>query len=264
MFENSENRAKIKSLKIFENAPIEIKDGWTNLVSQLGKDITELCELTNCELPMIQQIKEKMGTLRFYYDDSKFQYPDAVKNSIFALVSRAVGKSANICEKCGKWGELRVDGGYWFTSCNEHKRNSITAEEWKDLDKKQREEREAVKINTKPYKVLNFEDIKSPNLKRKIMEKVACFEAVCWDYEIKAVDVYNILRTKDDADFPISYDVLRKKVLKYVPVEKLKNIFTDEQLKEIFSDISLRTIRNPDTKDFIKELKKDEKLLGKR
>ena len=47
MFENSENRAKIKSLKIFENAPIEIKDGWTDLVYELGKDITELCELTN-------------------------------------------------------------------------------------------------------------------------------------------------------------------------------------------------------------------------
>jgi hypothetical protein len=88
------------------------------------------------------------------------------------------------------------------------------------------------------------------------MEKVASFEAVCWDYEIKAVDVYNILRTKDDKDFPISYDVLRKKVLKYISVEKLKNVFTDEQLKELFADISLKTIRNPEKKDFIKELKK--------
>ncbi len=88
------------------------------------------------------------------------------------------------------------------------------------------------------------------------MEKVACFEAVCWDYEIRAVDVYNILRTKDDTDFSISYDVLRKKVLKYISVDNLKNIFTNEQLKEIFADISLKTIRNPETKDFIKELKK--------
>lgn len=256
MIENSKSRKKLKSLKIFEKIPFEFKDGWTDLVYNLGKDITELCELTNCELPMIQQIKEKMGTLKFYYNCLNSPYPEIVKKSIRALVDKAQINSASTCEVCGKWGELRVDGGYWFTSCDEHKRNSITVEEWKELDKKQREAREAVKINTKPYKVLKFEDIKSSTLKRKIMEKVACFEAVTWDYEINAVDVFNILRTKDDIDFPISYDVLRKKVLKYVSVEKLKNIFTDEQLKEIFADISLRTLRNPETKDFIKELKK--------
>ncbi|MCT7562036.1 hypothetical protein [Aliarcobacter butzleri] len=256
MLENSENRKKLKELKIFEKVPFEFKDGWTDLVYELGKNIEELCELTNYELPMIQQIKEKMGTLRFYYDDSKFQYPDAIKNSIFALVSRAVLKSANICETCGKWGELRVNSGYWFVSCDEHKRNSITAEEWKELDKKQREDLENEEINKKPYKPLKFEDIKSAILKRKIMEKVACFEAVCWDYEINAVDVFNILRTKDDKDFPISYDVLRKKVLKYVSVDNLKKVFTDEQLIELFADISLTTIRNSDTKIFIKELKK--------
>ncbi|MCT7638460.1 hypothetical protein [Aliarcobacter butzleri] len=256
MLENSENRKKLKELKIFEKVPFEFKDGWTNLVYELGKNIEELCKLTNCELPIIQQIKEKLGTLRFYYDDSKFQYPDAIKNSIFALVSRAVGKSANICETCGKYGELRVERGFWFTSCDEHKKNSITVDEWKELDKKQREALENEEINKKPYKPLKFEDIKSPILKRKIMEKVACFEAVCWDYEINAVDVFNILRTKDDKDFPISYDVLRKKVLKYVSVDNLKKVFTDEQLIELFADISLRTIRNPDTKIFIKELKK--------
>ena len=89
-----------------------------------------------------------------------------------------------------------------------------------------------------------------------IVKNIEIFEAVCWDYEINAVDVFNILRTKDDEDFPISYDVLRKKVLKYVSVDNLKNVFNQEQLIEIFSDISLRTIRNPDTKIFIKELKK--------
>ncbi len=252
---NSKNREKLKELEIFKRVAFEFKEGWTDLVFQLGNDITELCELTNCELPVMQQIKEKLGTLRFYYDDDKFNYPRIVKKSIRALVDKAVLKSANICEECGKYGELRVDKGYWFVSCDEHKRNSITANEWQELDKKQREDLENVKINTKPYKPLKFEEIKSPILKRKIMEKVACFEAVCWDYEIKAVDVYNILRTKDDTDFPISFAVLRKKVLKYISVDNLKKVFTDEQLIEIFSDTSLRTIRNPDTKIFLKELR---------
>lgn len=197
-----------------------------------------------------------MGTLRFYYNTLNSPYPQIVEKSIRALVDKAVLKSANICEECGKWGELRVDGGYWFVSCDEHKRNSVTFEEWKELEKKQREFVEERKINKKSYKVLDLEDIKSPNLKRKIMEKVFCFEAVCWDYEIRAVDVFNILRTKDDKDFPISYDVLRKKVLKYVSVENLKNAFNEEQLKEIFGDIDLRTIRNPEKKIFIKEISK--------
>lgn len=168
---NSKNREKLKSLKIFEKIPFEFKDGWTDLVYQLGTDITELCELTNCELPMIQQIKEKMGTLRFYYDTNKFNYPKIVEKSIRALVYKAVLKSVNTCEECGRFGELRVDKGYWFVSCDEHKRNSITAEEWKELDKKQREALENEQINKKPYKSLKFEEIKSPILKRKIMEK---------------------------------------------------------------------------------------------
>ena len=105
------------------------------MVFQLGKDVTELCELTNYELPKMLQIKAKLGTLRFYYDDSNLNYPDAVKNSIFALVSRAVGESSNICETCGKYGQLRVTNrNYWFTSCETHKNDedeSITEEEHK-------------------------------------------------------------------------------------------------------------------------------------
>ena len=131
MLKNAENYEKLKSLKIFEKVAFEFHDGWTNLVFQLGKDVTELCELTNYELPKMLQIKTKLGTLRFYYDDSNLNYPDAVKNSIFALVSQAVWKSANICENCGKYGELRVTKrGLWFTTCEEHKEDSITVDEW--------------------------------------------------------------------------------------------------------------------------------------
>ena len=135
MLKNAENYEKLKSLKIFEKVAFEFHDGWTNLVFQLGKDVTELCELTNYELPKMLQIKAKLGTLRFYYDDSNLNYPDAVKNSIFALVSRAVGESSNICETCGKYGQLRVaNRNYWFTSCETHKNDedeSITEEEHK-------------------------------------------------------------------------------------------------------------------------------------
>ena len=79
---------------------------------------------------------------------------------------------------------------------------------------------------------------------------IECLEAVCWDYDINANDVYTILKTKKDDDFPISFDVLRKKVLKYISIDNLQKIFTLEELKDIFSGINPKTIRNPETRDF--------------
>ena len=80
------------------------------------------------------------------------------------------------------------------------------------------------------------------------------FEVVCWDYEINAKDVYNILKTKNDKDFPISFDVLRKKVLKYIPITKLREIFSTNEMIEIFSGINSNTLRNPLTKEYITAL----------
>lgn len=139
MFENPENRAKIKSLKIFEKAPIEIQDGWTDLVYNLGKDITELCELTNCELPYIQQVKSKYSHLKFYYNCLNSTYPKIVEKSIKALVEKAEKRSETTCEYCGADGETRVSTGYWFTACDNHKKDSITLEQWQELKRKKEE-----------------------------------------------------------------------------------------------------------------------------
>ena len=69
-----------------------------------------------------------------------------------------------------------------------------------------------------------------------IVKNIEFLEAVCWDYDINSNDVYTILKTKKDDDLPISFDVLRKKVLKYVSIIKLQEIFTLEELKDIFSN----------------------------
>ena len=101
----------------------------------------------------------------------------------------------------------------------------------------------------KAYTPLKSSEIKTPRLK-KLVKNIEFLEAVCWDYNINANDVYTILKTKKDDDFPISFDVLRKKVLKYVSIAKLQEIFTLEELKDIFSGINPNTIRNPETRDF--------------
>lgn len=138
----SKNKAKLNELEIFKDkVSFQFKNGWVDLVYELGKDITELCELTNCELPYIQQIKTKFGTLRFYYNTLNSLYPKIVEKSIRALVSIAEIKSANICEVCGKYGETRTNG-IVFTSCKEHRlENSITLEEHRVLTEKRYKER---------------------------------------------------------------------------------------------------------------------------
>ena len=99
----------------------------TNIV---GKDITELCELTNCELPMIQQIKTKFGTLRFYCNMSNSFYPDVVKKSISSLVRDAERKSANICEYCGKRGETRTKSTCSWKRTSERELSNKQKNEW--------------------------------------------------------------------------------------------------------------------------------------
>lgn len=138
---NIENREKLKSLEIYKKVAFEFKDGWTKLVYDLGKDIEDLCKLTNCGLPKIQQIKEKFGTLRFYYNTLNSQYSEIVEKSIRALVFQAEMKSSNTCEVCGKYGEVKVNGGIYTTVCKEHKGTSIPKDEYEEMVKKHHEKR---------------------------------------------------------------------------------------------------------------------------
>ncbi len=163
-----ENKEKLKSLEIYQKVIFEFKDGWTNLVYDLGKDIEDLCKLTNCELLLIQQIKEKFGTLRFYYNTLNSQYPKIIEQSIRALVLQAENRSSTICEICGKFGETRVDGGLYKTVCKEHQGSSITVFEYEEMMKKHYEERrrakEEVEQNPKPKKTYFGLEIKDGNL----------------------------------------------------------------------------------------------------
>jgi hypothetical protein len=60
---------------------------------------------------IVTQVKEKFGTLRFYYDGGD--------ECIDGMVRMAEAMSAVTCEVCGDVGKLRGRGWY-YTSCNEH------------------------------------------------------------------------------------------------------------------------------------------------
>jgi len=81
-------------------------DGWFNLIWKLCEDIEKLNPPDDFE---IVQVKQKFGTLRFYYSNA----PDGV----WELVSQAETDSETICETCGKEGTLRA-GGWWETICD--------------------------------------------------------------------------------------------------------------------------------------------------
>jgi hypothetical protein len=87
-----------------------------------------------------------------------------------------------------------------------------------------------------------------------INEYLDHLENVCSDYCMNASDVYNLLLSKDDANFPLSFETVRDKVLKDVPSDILKNIFTLEELKSIFSDTNIKKIKNTQTRKFISSL----------
>jgi peptidyl-tRNA hydrolase len=57
------------------------------------------------------QIKEKFGTLRFYYHGGD--------NTIHGMVQMAESISTFTCEKCGASGKLR-GAGWLYTACDNH------------------------------------------------------------------------------------------------------------------------------------------------
>jgi hypothetical protein len=78
----------------------------------------------------VRQLKEKFGTLRFYYviglkegyqadDDACEAVLQYLDTTVDAIITKAEMDSSAACETCGKPGELRRDG--WLkTRCDEH------------------------------------------------------------------------------------------------------------------------------------------------
>ncbi len=94
----------------------ECGDGWYHIIDAACAQIENRAynnRLNGVKFaPVIAtQVKEKYGTLRFYYTGGD-EYLDGV-------VSMAETISAKTCETCGAPGELR-EGGWLKTLCDEH------------------------------------------------------------------------------------------------------------------------------------------------
>jgi len=90
---------------------LDCGDGWFDLLDQLCDMIN--WDVNNNRAPAVEitQVKEKFGTLRFYYNGGN--------ERIDGYVGFAEQLSGITCEVCGSRGKLR--GGSWMrTLCDEH------------------------------------------------------------------------------------------------------------------------------------------------
>lgn len=93
-----------------------IREGWKDLVEMLcgaivfhEKNNVDSAEYTQVR---IKQVKEKFGSLRFYYSGGD--------RYIRGLVDLAEMMSSTICEVCGEKGEIVNSSGYYHAACKKH------------------------------------------------------------------------------------------------------------------------------------------------
>lgn len=119
---------------------LEMDDGWFQLIWDMCAEITEAYQAAGEPIDIVvDQAKEKWGTLRFYWRpqnqkimlhafDSMGGGPSIrvrpgfsdVHQKVAEIVSKYEKQSAHVCEVCGAPGSLRTDLGRVQTLCEEH------------------------------------------------------------------------------------------------------------------------------------------------
>ena len=131
MINTKQKYDELKKLPIYRNNGFECDMGWFEILYDLGQKITGYCDQNQLPLPKIQQIKEKLGFLRFYF---MFQTQiDTRHNELLrSWVREAENQSKTTCEQCGETGQLYNTGGRLHVACQNHREeNSLTEDEFK-------------------------------------------------------------------------------------------------------------------------------------
>jgi hypothetical protein len=115
LFEKSKRKECIRNP--FYLYGIECGDGWFNLLDKLMDNITKNCDKIKVKYPVIFQIKEKFGGLRFY---CSFEDEESY-NIISKYIKEAELESEKTCEICGKKGKIENIRGWLQCLCKKHK-----------------------------------------------------------------------------------------------------------------------------------------------
>ena len=91
-------------------------DGWRKIVEE-----TDAMLLYIDPKYEIHQVKEKFGSLRYYYGTT-LSYNEVGVKIMDSIVLAAETRSSRTCEVCGKYGQLRETHPYIRTLCDEHEK----------------------------------------------------------------------------------------------------------------------------------------------
>lgn len=91
------------------------EEGWRDLLERACSRIEAALGRRNTF--RVAQIKEKFGTLRFYWDG---RFSEKAKMKVEEAIALAEARSACTCEICGAEGRLHNRGGWYATRCAEH------------------------------------------------------------------------------------------------------------------------------------------------
>ena len=119
-YESFSKRMEEKFPKMFANkyGGFACGKGWWPLLEKLCETIQHHVDHKqkqgdDCPQVVIEQIKEKFGTLRFYYQGGD--------DYIYGAVSLAENLTGQLCEDCGGLGKRR-SGGWVRTLCDVHEK----------------------------------------------------------------------------------------------------------------------------------------------
>lgn len=132
-----------------EERGFEHNHGWYKLLDELCSQLITIMDKVGVVITA-EQVKEKFGTLRFYYSLDFKDLPESDAKDwyriIASLVSKAEMQSGYTCERCGERGKMRP-GGWIKTLCDEcdsNSRRDTEIKEWtKTLSDKRKEAKEA-------------------------------------------------------------------------------------------------------------------------
>ncbi len=112
---------KLRTAFPFMNRCCECADGWYQLLYDLCQEITDRYEKDNEEVDIeVGQVKEKFGTLRFYYYHKDIDTSsNEIRKDIEQIVRKYENHSKFVCEMCGKEGTIRTDIPWIKTLCDD-------------------------------------------------------------------------------------------------------------------------------------------------
>ncbi len=135
-----------KDTSVYRTYGCECSGGWYEIIHDCCRAVSDENDKVGIPVDFIpEQIKEKFGTLRFYYDfedaplaihafdciggdslrfvpgsDNDDDEKKAFRQRIAEIVHNAEAKSTSVCEFCGEKGIIRKDLCWIKTLCDEH------------------------------------------------------------------------------------------------------------------------------------------------